>query len=72
MKTIIGRQEEKKRLLEYANSGRAEFVALYGRWRVGKTFLVNEGQYWSKTINTPLQNTWMGLAFERVCLVHIG
>ncbi|MBQ8957816.1 MAG: hypothetical protein IJ057_04870 [Bacteroidales bacterium] len=27
--------------------------------------------YWSKTLNTPLQNTWYGLAYERVCLSHI-
>lgn len=27
--------------------------------------------YWSKILNTPLQNTWYGLAYERVCLSHI-
>lgn len=26
--------------------------------------------YWSNQINTPRQNTWNGLAFERVCLLH--
>ena len=26
--------------------------------------------YWSEIINTPKYNTWMGLAFERVCLLH--
>lgn len=28
--------------------------------------------YWSNQINTPKVNTWMGLAFERVCLEHIA
>lgn len=27
--------------------------------------------FWSSRINTPQMNTWMGLAFERVCLLHI-
>lgn len=27
--------------------------------------------FWSNQINTPAVNTWMGLAFERVCLEHI-
>lgn len=38
---IIGRKNEIRSLKNYAVSGRAEFVALYGRRRVGKTFLVN-------------------------------
>lgn len=40
-KKIIGRKEEIKLLNKYATSSKAEFVALYGRRRVGKTFLVN-------------------------------
>ena len=27
--------------------------------------------YWSHHINTPEINSWMGLAFERVCMAHI-
>lgn len=27
--------------------------------------------FWSNQINTPLVNTWMGLAFERVCMQHV-
>ncbi len=27
--------------------------------------------FWSNQINTPAVNTWMGLAFERVCMEHI-
>ena len=39
---IIGRKNEIAELKRYYNSGRAEFVAIYGRRRVGKTFLINE------------------------------
>lgn len=28
--------------------------------------------FWQSTIDTPQHNTWCGLAFERVCLWHIG
>ena len=37
---LIGRQKEQKALMEYINSGRSEFIAVYGRRRVGKTYLV--------------------------------
>lgn len=30
-----------------------------------------DGNYWSNQINTPLINTWNGLAFERVCMEHV-
>ena len=41
-KTIIGRKAEQETLFEYHNSDRSEFLAVYGRRRVGKTFLVRE------------------------------
>ena len=28
--------------------------------------------FWTNSLNTPLQNTWCGYAFERVCLQHIA
>lgn len=37
---LIGRHEEKRLLTQYVDSGRSEFIALFGRRRVGKTFLV--------------------------------
>lgn len=40
--TIIGRVEEQKILTTLHASDRSEFVALYGRRRVGKTYLVKE------------------------------
>ena len=39
---IIGRQNEIARLTELYNSGSAEFVAVCGRRRVGKTFLIKK------------------------------
>ena len=42
MKEIIGRFEEKRVLDKLKLSDRSEFIALFGRRRVGKTFLVRE------------------------------
>lgn len=39
---IIGRKQERTELKRHLESGRAEFIAVYGRRRVGKTFLINE------------------------------
>lgn len=39
---MIGREHEKKKLLERYERQKAEFVAVYGRRRVGKTFLIDE------------------------------
>ena len=40
MEKIIGRENELRRLKDYYESERSEFIAVYGRRRVGKTFLV--------------------------------
>ena len=42
MATLIGREKETALLKEYIRSDQAEFIGLYGRRRVGKTFLVNQ------------------------------
>lgn len=42
MTTIIGRKAEMDALAKYNNSDKSEFVAIYGRRRVGKTFLVSQ------------------------------
>ena len=39
---MIGRKAEKERLLKYAQSEESEFVAVYGRRRVGKTYLIRQ------------------------------
>ena len=42
MKNIIGRKPEIKRLNEYVKSEKAELLAVYGRRRIGKTFLIKQ------------------------------
>ena len=42
MDEIIGRKKEISELIKVYSSRKAEFVAIYGRRRVGKTFLVDE------------------------------
>lgn len=42
MSKIVGRKQEIEELEKLYNSDRAEFVAVYGRRRVGKTFLIKQ------------------------------
>ena len=42
METIIGRKKEKNQLKSILESSKSEFLAIYGRRRVGKTFLIRE------------------------------
>ena len=42
MEVIVGREKEIADLEQYVASDHAEFIAIYGRRRVGKTFLVNQ------------------------------
>ena len=39
---IVGRKAEQAAILSYVNSDKPEFLAVYGRRRVGKTFLIKE------------------------------
>ena len=39
---MIGRKKEIDELQRLYNSGKAELVAVYGRRRIGKTYLVDE------------------------------
>ena len=39
---IIGRNEEIKSLERFYKSSKSEFIAIYGRRRVGKSYLVEE------------------------------
>ncbi|MGM9747287.1 MAG: ATP-binding protein, partial [Candidatus Cryptobacteroides sp.] len=54
------------------NSGIYRLIDFYTLFYL--TFCTDETTdraYWRHTINTPVQNTWLGLAFERVCMCHI-
>ena len=39
---LVGRREEMRILKEYFHSNRSEFIAVYGRRRVGKTYLIRK------------------------------
>lgn len=41
-KNIIGRNEEIRQMERFLKSSKSEFIAIYGRRRVGKSFLVEE------------------------------
>ena len=56
MNPLIGRKKELKRLKSHLNSRKSEFVAVYGRRRVGKTFLIR------KTYNNDFAFQLTGLA----------
>jgi len=53
---MIGRTEEQRLLRELASSGESEFVVIYGRRRIGKTFLIRE------TFNNDFFFTYTGIA----------
>ena len=44
MAVIIGRKQEQKELSRLYHSDEAEMVVVYGRRRVGKTYLVTVGE----------------------------
>ncbi len=45
------------------------FTLYYYQFMVGSR---GDEHFWSNRINTPTVNTWLGLAFERVCLEHVN
>ena len=47
---MIGRKDEIRRLNLAFESKESEFVAIYGRRRIGKTYLVNE-TFGSRTVS---------------------
>lgn len=42
MAEIIGRENETELLKQYINSSKSEFIAVFGRRRVGKTYLIDQ------------------------------
>ncbi len=45
--SLVGRHAEQRILKKFYNSKQAEFLAIYGRRRIGKTFLIK--QYFANT-----------------------
>lgn len=61
----------------YDSFGRKKKLALYQLTDAFTLFYYRflesnptDGQFWTNRWNTPTVNTWLGLAFERVCLEH--
>ena len=65
---LNGRQEEIKQLDRLLESKEAEFLALYGRRRVGKTFLIRE--HFKKQISFELTGLKDGLLKEQLTNFH--
>jgi hypothetical protein len=65
---LIGRQEQIKQLNRLLKSKEAEFLALYGRRRVGKTFLIRE--HFKKQICFELTGLKDGLFKEQLTNFH--
>ena len=63
MAKIFGREQEQRQLQERVNSNQAEFVAIYGRRRVGKTFLIRE--YFNDSFAFYVSGTLQGDAEEQ-------
>ena len=57
---IIGRTDEIATLKRLYNSGKSEFVAIYGRRRVGKSFLVSE--VFAKKMHFKVVGTYIKMA----------
>lgn len=50
---------------------REEIAKSIGKDANGRQNGSTDEHFWTKTINTPTQNTWLGLSFERLCMAHI-
>jgi uncharacterized protein len=75
MPLIIGRKNEQAELNRYEKSSASEFVAIYGRRRVGKTFLVREyfaGRFDFYLTGLSNSNTMMQLINFQLALMQSG
>ena len=71
MSAIIGREKEISELKELYDSDKSEFVAVYGRRRVGKTFLVDEALKGKITFrHAGLSPAWPGRLRLGLVLFH--
>lgn len=72
---VIGRVKEQKRLMELYGSGKPEFVAMYGRRRVGKTFLIRqifENEFIFDLAGLANSNTEKQLLNFNIAINHFG
>lgn len=49
-----------------------QLVDLFSFFHLTFSKKLSTDDYWEQRMNTPVINTWQGLAFEHVCIVHIN
>lgn len=67
---IVGRHQELNLLSQYFHSGKAEFIAMYGRRRVGKTFLIR--QYFKNQFSFDMTGVLEGNKHEQMTAFHMA
>lgn len=67
---IIGRHQEQALLEQYYNSGKAEFIVMYGRRRIGKTFLIR--QYFKNQFDFDMTGVLEGNKAEQIAAFHMA
>ena len=67
---IVGRKKELAQIERYYHSGKAEFVAVYGRRRVGKTFLIR--QYFKNRFAFDMTGVMEGTKSEQMTAFHLA
>lgn len=67
---IVGRKKELAQINQYYNSRKAEFIAVYGRRRVGKTYLIR--QYFKNQFAFDMTGVMEGSKSEQMTAFHIA
>ena len=65
---IVGGKDEIAQIEQYDKSGKAEFIAVYGRRRVGKTFLIR--QYFKNRFAFDMTGVMEGSKAEQMTAFH--
>ena len=54
------------------NDAYFQLVDLFSLFHITFSKKLTTEDYWEQHLNTPVVNTWQGLAFEHICMAHIG
>ena len=69
---IIRRYMTKRNGKPKTNDAYYQLVDLFSLFHLNFSKKLTSEDYWEQHLNTPALNTWMGLAFEHICYVHIA
>lgn len=67
---IIRKYKIREKATVKSNGGIYQLVDFFSLFYLHFVMNNDEKGWWGKHLNTPETNTWLGLAFERVCLAH--